>query len=181
MLLFWQDELGQCHLCSCKCRSSPLFGALEAERRFLPQSFYAASAAASTTTPIHVLALRFLAFLSCSILIAMALYGSGNPFSPEPAGPPPALLARNGTEPVAPGNGTLLGLPGWREMIHLLPEQLLVVLSAAWSYGKNHQVAVVALGLLMCISAMLLAGRIRYVGHGWGRAALNPCLLLTWV
>ncbi|XP_077168662.1 transmembrane protein 201 isoform X2 [Paroedura picta] len=122
------------------------------------QSFYAA---ASTTTPIHVLALRFLAFLSCAILIAMALYGSGNPFSPQPVGPPPTPLARNGTEPTTPGNDTLLELPGWQEMTRLLPEQLLGVLSDGWSYGKSHQVAVVALGLMLCLSAMLLAGRIR--------------------
>nr|XP_056721047.1 transmembrane protein 201 [Euleptes europaea] len=126
------------------------------------QSFYAAASAASATTPIHVLALRFLAFLSCTILIVMAVYGSGNPFSPEPASPPPPPpLARNGSEPATPSNGTLLELLGWREMVHLLPEQLLAVLSVAWTYGKNHQVAVVALGLLLCISAMLLAGRIR--------------------
>ncbi|XP_054857023.1 transmembrane protein 201 isoform X1 [Eublepharis macularius] len=126
------------------------------------QSFYAAAAtAASTTTPIHVLALRFLAFLSCAILIAMATYGSGNPFSPEPASPPASLPVKNGTEPAAPGNGTVLELLGWREIIHLMPEQLLGALSAAWTYGKNHQMAMVALGLLMCILAMLLAGRIR--------------------
>ncbi|XP_048374777.1 transmembrane protein 201 isoform X2 [Sphaerodactylus townsendi] len=125
------------------------------------QSFYAAASAASTTTPIHVLALRFLAFLSCAILIAMGLYGSGNPFSPGPASPPPSSLARNGSEAASPSNGTLLEFLDWREMVHLLPDQLLAALSAVWTYGKNHQVAVVALGLTMCILAMLLAGRIR--------------------
>lgn len=39
----------------------------------------------------------------------------------------------------------------------------MATLSSAWAYGKNHQVAVVALGLLTCLLAMLVAGRIRYV------------------
>ncbi|NWW39484.1 TM201 protein, partial [Panurus biarmicus] len=47
------------------------------------------------------------------------------------------------------------------ELLHLLPEQLLQNLSAAWAYGKNHQMAVAVLGLFTCLLAMFLAGRIR--------------------
>ncbi|XP_053256861.1 transmembrane protein 201 isoform X1 [Podarcis raffonei] len=135
------------------------------------QSFYAAasSTATATTTPAQVIALRFLAFLSCIVLVTMALYGSGNPFSPEHATPPaPASPgpARNdtGSSPPAvppPGNGTLLEVLSWQEVIQLLPEQVVETLRVAWSYGKNHQIAVVVLGLLTCSLAMLLAGRIR--------------------
>ncbi|XP_053137064.1 transmembrane protein 201 isoform X2 [Hemicordylus capensis] len=132
------------------------------------QSFYAA-ALASTTTPIPVIALRFLAFLSCAILVAMALYGAGNPFSPELTTPPPPrpVPVRNGTAPTppaaaaTPGNGSVLEILGWQELVQLLPEQVLETLRAAWTYGKNHQMAVVLLGLLTCFLAMLLAGRIR--------------------
>ncbi|XP_063001590.1 transmembrane protein 201 [Elgaria multicarinata webbii] len=130
------------------------------------QSFYAA-ASASATTPKQVIALRFLAFLSCAVLVAMALYGSGNPFSPGPASPPaPASPgpAKNGTgtPPTPPSNNdTLLDFFGWQEVVQLLPEQALETLGDAWSYGKNHQTAVVVLGLLTCFLAMLLAGRIR--------------------
>uniref|UniRef100_A0A6J0SSF8 Transmembrane protein 201 isoform X1 n=2 Tax=Pogona vitticeps TaxID=103695 RepID=A0A6J0SSF8_9SAUR len=130
------------------------------------QSFYAA--ASSATTPIQVIALRFLAFLSCTVLVTMALYGSGNPFSPAPGAPPAPSspgLARNGTEATpgvpAPSNGTLLEILSWQEVVRLLPEHVVETLSTAWSYGRNHQVAVVALGLLTCFLAMLLAGRIR--------------------
>ncbi|KAJ6656853.1 hypothetical protein lerEdw1_003184 [Lerista edwardsae] len=132
------------------------------------QSFYAA-ASASTTTPLHVIALRFLAFVSCAVLIAMALYGSGNPFSPEreaPSAPSPAP-APNGTRPVppqtaaSPSNDTLLEWLTWQEVTRLFPEQALETLSAAWAYGKTHQTVVVVLGLLTCGLAMLLAGRVR--------------------
>ncbi|XP_042335040.1 transmembrane protein 201 isoform X2 [Sceloporus undulatus] len=131
------------------------------------QSFYAA-ASSSTTTPVQVIALRFLAFLSCAILVTMALYGSGNPFSPAPvttpASPSPGL-AKNGTGPnmtaIPSGNGTLLEFLSWQEVIRLLPDGVVEMLNAAWSYGKSHQIAVVVLGLLTCILAMLLAGRIR--------------------
>ncbi|KAJ7306373.1 hypothetical protein JRQ81_009718 [Phrynocephalus forsythii] len=130
------------------------------------QSFYAA--ASSATTPVQVIALRFLAFLSCAVLVTMALYGSGNPFSRAPSPPPapPGLaLVKNGTEASpglpTPGNGTLLAFLSWQEVVQMLPEHMVETLSAAWSYGKNHQVAVVALGLMTCFLAMMLAGRVR--------------------
>ncbi|XP_066493961.1 transmembrane protein 201 isoform X2 [Tiliqua scincoides] len=136
------------------------------------QSFYAA-ASASTTTPVPVIALRFLAFLSCAVLIVMALYGSANPFSPElgtPSAPSSngmANEAANGTRPGPPptaathSNNTLLELLAWQEVVQLLPEQVLETLKAAWAYGKTHQTGVVVLGLLTCCLAMMLAGRIR--------------------
>ncbi|XP_061457710.1 transmembrane protein 201 isoform X2 [Rhineura floridana] len=127
------------------------------------QSFYAAASSTTTTTPIQVIALRFLAFLSCAVLLAIALYGTGNPFSPELTTPPGP--GRNGSGPkmpaAPPGNGTLLEVLGWQEVIRLLPEQVVEALRGAWSYGKSHQMAMVVLGLLTCCLAMLLAGRIR--------------------
>lgn len=45
----------------------------------------------------------------------------------------------------------------------MLPEQMVENLSAAWDYGKNHQMAVAVLGLFTCLLAMFLAGRIRWV------------------
>lgn len=118
-----------------------------------------------------MIVLRFLAFLSCAILILMAMYGSVNPFSPEPSAPSP-VPATNGMSPgplptaATPSNNTLLEWLAWQEVIKLLPEPVLETLRDTWAYGKTHQIAVVVLGLLMCCLAMLLAGRIRY-GAVW--------------
>lgn len=121
--------------------------------------------------------LRFLAFLSCTFLVLMALYGSGDPFSLStavPAAGPASVRNRTGPSPRAggdsggdsdsgSGSGSAGPGRGWRDLLHLLPERLLHSLSAAWAYGKNHQMAVAVLGLLTCLLAMLLAGRIRWV------------------
>ncbi|NWI72420.1 TM201 protein, partial [Dryoscopus gambensis] len=119
------------------------------------------SSSTSITTPAQVIFLRFLAFLSCTLLVLMALYGSGDPFSLStavpaavPSGP---VRNRTGTSPRA----AEAAVRGWRELLRLLPERLVGNLSAAWAYGKNHQMAVAVLGLFTCLLAMFLAGRIR--------------------
>uniref|UniRef100_A0A8C9LE71 Transmembrane protein 201 n=1 Tax=Pavo cristatus TaxID=9049 RepID=A0A8C9LE71_PAVCR len=115
-----------------------------------------------------VIFLRFLAFLSCAFLVLLALYGSGDPFSlnaavPAPVSSSPASVQnRTGTSSHADlGNGTSMTVAGWQELLHMLPEQMVENLSAAWDYGKNHQMAVAVLGLFTCLLAMFLAGRIR--------------------
>ncbi|NXR18011.1 TM201 protein, partial [Cinclus mexicanus] len=128
------------------------------------------SSSTSITTPAQVILLRILAFLSCAFLVLMALYGSGDPFSlgtavpaPVPAGPE-SVWNRTGTSPAEgrdKDSGSGSSGRGWRELLLLLPEHLLENLSAAWAYGKNHQMAVAVLGLFTCLLAMLLAGRIR--------------------
>ncbi|NWZ43839.1 TM201 protein, partial [Brachypodius atriceps] len=125
------------------------------------------SSSTSITTPAQVILLRFLAFLSCAFLVLMALYGSGDPFSLStavPAAGPASVRNRTGPSPRAGSDSDSdSGGPGrgWRDLLRLLPERLLHSLSAAWAYGKNHQMAVAVLGLLTCLLAMLLAGRIR--------------------
>ncbi|CAM4653537.1 unnamed protein product [Lepidochelys olivacea] len=130
------------------------------------QSF--CSSSSSMSTPTQVIILRFLTFLSCAFLVLMALYGSGDPFSLKVTAPVPMetgpMAIGNGTAAspaVASENRTLLGIAGWWELLHLLPEQTVKNLSVAWTYGRNHQIAVVLLGLFTCLLAMLLAGRIR--------------------
>nr|XP_042708836.1 transmembrane protein 201 isoform X4 [Chrysemys picta bellii] len=132
------------------------------------QSFCSSSSSSSMSTPTQVIILRFLTFLSCAFLVLMALYGSGDPFSLKGTAPAPMesgpTAIRNGTgaSPAAASeNRTLLGVAGWWELLHLLPEQTVKNLSVAWTYGRNHQIAVVVLGLVTCLLAMLLAGRIR--------------------
>ncbi|NXH47581.1 TM201 protein, partial [Dicaeum eximium] len=140
--------------------------------RSCTQNLCSPSSCTSITTPAQVILLRFLAFLSCAFLVLMALYGSGDPFSLSTAVPAavpsgPASLrnrtggsARAGGDSDSDGGGGSSGR-GWPELLRLLPERLLESLSAAWAYGKNHQMAVAVLGLLTCLLAMFLAGRIR--------------------
>ncbi|XP_060614931.2 transmembrane protein 201 isoform X2 [Anolis sagrei] len=140
------------------------FSHRKADKTYM-QSFYAAAASSSSTTPFQVVALRFLAFLVCAVLLFMASYGSGNPFAPETASapaPPSPASGKNRTEGVTPSNnGTLLDFLRWQEVMRLLPEGAMEALGSAWDYGKSHQTAVVVIGLLTCFLAMLLAGRIR--------------------
>ncbi|XP_070615341.1 transmembrane protein 201 [Erythrolamprus reginae] len=131
------------------------------------QSYYA-SASAGNSTPLRVILLRFLAFLSCATLVVMAVYGSGDPFflgSATSPVPPSPDLSRNKTGPpppvILPPNGSLFEATGWQEVVQSLSARAVEMLEAAWIYGKNHQTAVVVLGLFTCILAMLLAGRIR--------------------
>ncbi|NWZ68938.1 TM201 protein, partial [Acrocephalus arundinaceus] len=132
------------------------------------------SSSTSITTPAQVILLRFLAFLSCAFLVLMALYGSGDPFSLSTAVPaavpsgPASMWNRTGPSPRAGSDndsgsdsGSASPGRGWRDLLRLLPERLLQNLSAAWAYGKNHQMAVAVLGLFTCLLAMFLAGRLR--------------------
>lgn len=134
----------------------------------LPLQSLCSSSSTSITIPAQVIFLRFLAFLSCAFLVLMALYGSGDPFSLGAAVPAPvsyspaAIQNRTGTSSRADlENDTSVTVAGWRELLQLLPEQMVENLSAAWAYGKNHQMAVAVLGLFTCLLAMFLAGRIR--------------------
>lgn len=147
------------------------FNSASNEAFLLPlQNLCSSSSSTSITTPAQVILLRFLAFLSCAFLVLMAVYGSGDPFSLStavpgavPSGP---VRNRTGLSPSDSDSGSATPGRGWRELLHLLPERLLQSLSAAWAYGKNHQMAVAVLGLLTCLLAMLLAGRIRWVCSG---------------
>ena len=127
---------------------------------FLPQSFSSAAKA-----PVQVIVLRALAFLACTFLLTIAFYGTSNPFAPEATLPPALPPGGNGS--AAPDNGTAPGVDGWQQLLGLLPEHAAEKLREAWAFGQSHQMGVVALGLLTCLLAMLLAGRIRCV---WGRA-----------
>lgn len=134
------------------------------------QNLCSSSSTTSITTPAQVIFLRFLAFLSCAFLVLLALYGPGDPFSlnaavPAPVSSSPASVQnRTGTSSHADlGNDTSITVAGWQELLHMLPEQMVENLSAAWDYGKNHQMAVAVLGLFTCLLAMFLAGRIRWV------------------
>lgn len=127
----------------------------------LPQSFCSSAVKA----PVQVIMLRALAFLACAFLLATALYGTSDPFTPGITLPPALPPSGNGS--ATPDNGTATGAEGWRQLLGLLPEHVTEKLREAWAFGQSHQTGVVALGLLTCLLAMLLAGRIRCV---WDQA-----------
>uniref|UniRef100_UPI00398F1644 transmembrane protein 201 isoform X2 n=1 Tax=Pristiophorus japonicus TaxID=55135 RepID=UPI00398F1644 len=132
----------------------------EADKTFVQTSYYS-----SLSTPIRVLILRFVAFVSCAVLVAMAIYGPGGPLAGQ--NPPAETLAAEAMS--RPSNGSnetseedaVQDFTGWEELLGMVPEGMLVNLRGAWDYGKNHQMAVVATGLFTCLLAVLLAGRIR--------------------
>lgn len=133
--------------------------------------------------PLQVIVLRALAFLACTFLLTTTLYGTSNPFAPE--SPLPPALPPGGNGSATPDNGTTPGSEGWRQLLGLLPEHTAEKLHEAWAFGQSHQMGVVALGLLTCLLAMLLAGRIRCVcgragqgsvggsAQGWSQEALQ--------
>ncbi|XP_021099176.1 transmembrane protein 201 isoform X2 [Heterocephalus glaber] len=109
--------------------------------------------------PVQVILLRALAFLACTFLLTTALYGPSNPFTLGVALPPALPPGTNSS--AAPDNSTAPGTKGWQQLLDLLPEHTAETLLEAWAFGQSHQMGIVAMGLLTCLLAMLLAGRIR--------------------
>lgn len=115
-------------------------------------------------SPVQVILLRALAFLACAFLLTTTLYGASDPFAPGTT--VPLALPPGGNGSATSDNGTAPGAEGWRQLLGLLPEHMAEKLWEAWAFGQSHQTGVVALGLLTCLLAMLLAGRIR-CAWGW--------------
>ncbi|KAF5917360.1 hypothetical protein HPG69_006954 [Diceros bicornis minor] len=128
------------------------------QRREADQTHMQSFCSAVVKAPVQVIVLRALAFLACTFLLTTALYGTSNPFAPEATLPPALPPGGNGS--ATPDNGTTPGAEGWRQLLGLLPEHAAEKLHEAWAFGQSHQMGVVALGLLTCLLAMLLAGRI---------------------
>lgn len=106
--------------------------------------------------PVPVIVLRFLAFLSCMFLVSVAWLGSRDLF-------PPSLTKTSRFEAHI-GNTSEPDVRQptfWEEVLDLLPEHTLERINEAWHFGRNHQDGLVVLGLLACVFAMVLAGRIR--------------------
>ncbi|XP_028663731.1 transmembrane protein 201 isoform X1 [Erpetoichthys calabaricus] len=119
---------------------------------------------AAFSTPARVIFFRFCAFLSCAFLLALAIYGSGDPFPDVHtlhAGSSATAVNNNTTPDWSVRNGSSETLALWPELIGILPEEAVENMRVLWSYGKNHQMAVVFLGLFTCLFAIFLAGRIR--------------------
>ncbi|XP_078094842.1 transmembrane protein 201-like isoform X1 [Mustelus asterias] len=135
----------------------------EADKTFVQGSHYS-----SLSTPLRVLFLRFVAFVSCAVLVAMAVHGSSdlvtgqNPTAEMRKIDPMSRPSNGSSETISPSERRpVRNVTGWEQLLDLMPEEVLMNMQAAWDYGKNHQMAVVTTGLFTCLLAVLLAGRIR--------------------
>ncbi|XP_003793301.1 transmembrane protein 201 [Otolemur garnettii] len=129
------------------------------KRREADQTHVQSFCSSTVKAPAQVILLRALAFLACAFLLTAALYGSSDPFAPGAT--LPLALPPGGNGSATPNNSTAPGADSWRQLLGLLPEHAAGKLREAWAFGQSHQMGVVVLGLLTCLLAMLLAGRIR--------------------
>lgn len=116
----------------------------------------------SLSTPAWLILLRVLAFLACAFLVAVALSGSGD------AAPsvtqtlsrgvaPPKRALQNDSE-----SKTDEGKMMWDDLVGLLPEEAVENARLIWQSGSDHQMAVASVGLLTCITGVLMAGPVRW-------------------
>ncbi len=116
----------------------------------------------SLTTPAWLILLRVLAFLACAFLVAVALSGSGDvasSISQTLSGGvnPPKRPLQNDSESKAE-KGSMM----WDDLVGLLPEKAMENARLVWQSGSNHQMAVASVGLLTCITGVLMAGTVRW-------------------
>lgn len=121
------------------------------------------------TTPLGVILLRVLAFLTCAFLVATVF--SASTF--QPASSDTTQTLTGGVVPLKPlpynesshknsnssSSGGVVEL--CQDLLEMLPEEALANAKLIWDYGKNNQMAVAAVGLLTCITGVYLAGPIR--------------------
>ncbi|KAG9269717.1 transmembrane protein 201 isoform X2 [Astyanax mexicanus] len=118
------------------------------------------------STPAWLVGFRTMAFLVCAFLVAVAVYGSGDlssqPNSPQTLSggvPPPKRAMQNETD--AKANNSTKAEQMWNDLMGLLPEQAVENVKLIWQSGSNHQMAVASVGLLTCITGVLMAGPVR--------------------
>ncbi|KAJ8016607.1 hypothetical protein DPEC_G00008990 [Dallia pectoralis] len=117
----------------------------------------------SFSTPVGVIFLRVLAFLTCAFLVSTATYGFENKTQSAPQTlsggiiPPKPTPSNEST----PNNGSSEAEQAWQNFLELLPEESVENAKLVWQYGRNYQIAVVSIGLLTCITGVFLGGPIR--------------------
>ncbi|TRY82506.1 hypothetical protein DNTS_013823 [Danionella cerebrum] len=115
----------------------------------------------SLTTPAWLILLRVLSFLTCAFLVAVALSGSGDE---NLSGPqilsggvaPPKQVIQNENESKTDKGGMV-----WDDLVGLLPEKAVENARLAWQSGTDHKMAVASVGLLTCVTGVLMAGPLR--------------------
>lgn len=133
----------------------------------IPQNSY------SLPTPARVIFLRILAFLFCAFLVAVALCSSQDANSSVGQSTPPTLSGGVAPPKQAQVNESASEQSGdagiwpvgqvWSEMLDMLPEEMLEKAKQLWQNGSDHQTAVASMGLLTCLTGVLMAGPVRCV------------------
>ncbi|XP_056129950.1 transmembrane protein 201 isoform X2 [Lampris incognitus] len=131
----------------------------ESDKAIVKSSYY-------LNTPMGVILMRALAFVICAFLVAVVICGSvdlqsaflhtqqtlsGGVIPPKP-GPYNDSTPKNESS----GAGHV-----WQHLLDLLPNKTTERAELAWQYGRDNQMAVTAVGLLTCVTAIILAGRVR--------------------
>ncbi|XP_016113395.1 transmembrane protein 201-like, partial [Sinocyclocheilus grahami] len=126
----------------------------DADKAFIKNTY-------SLATPAWLILLRVLAFLACAFLVAVALSGSGDVASSisrilSGGVNPPKRPLQNDSE-----SKTEEGSMMWDDLVGLLPEKAVENARLVWQSGSDHQMAVASVGLLTCITGVLMAGPVR--------------------
>uniref|UniRef100_A0A672QRB4 Transmembrane protein 201 n=1 Tax=Sinocyclocheilus grahami TaxID=75366 RepID=A0A672QRB4_SINGR len=126
----------------------------DADKAFIKNNY-------SLTTPAWLILLRVLAFLACAFLVAVALSESGDVASSvrqtlSGGVTPPKRPLQNDSESKAE-EGSMM----WDDLVGLLPEKAVENARLVWQSGSDHQMAVASVGLLTCITGVLMAGPVR--------------------
>ncbi|KAJ8371060.1 hypothetical protein SKAU_G00110880 [Synaphobranchus kaupii] len=119
----------------------------------------------SFPTPVRVIFFRVLAFLASVFLVSVGVYGSGDPSasgsstlqSPGGGATSSGSAPYNGTAQAHVNSSTGVG-PAWEALLGLVPDDILENARLALLYGRSHQMAMVSLGLVTCLTSILLAG-----------------------
>ncbi|XP_060794365.1 transmembrane protein 201 isoform X2 [Neoarius graeffei] len=131
----------------------------DADKAFITSSYI-------VSTPAWLITLRALAFLACAFLVALAVCGSGDVSYRSDGSDnlkggvaPPKHALHNDTE--AKVNDSTRSGKMWRDLVGLLPDEAVENAKLIWESGSNHQMAVASVGLLTCITGVLMAGPVR--------------------
>ncbi|KAL6119806.1 tmem201 [Pungitius sinensis] len=136
----------------------PLRRSGESDKGFIKSS-------CSVSSPIGVVLLRTLAFLICTFLVATSLcdlpYQPASLSAPQTLSggvTPPKPKPRNES---SPNNESAEAVPVWQALLELLPDKLIENTKLVWYHGKDNRLAVVSVGLLTCLTAIVFAGPVR--------------------
>ncbi|KAJ8257629.1 hypothetical protein GJAV_G00187910, partial [Gymnothorax javanicus] len=114
----------------------------------------------SIPTPMRVILLRVATFLAAVFLVLVGMCRSGDPSAPS-------NTLHSNSSSSAPDNSTALPLGNnsgggvWGGLMGLVPDGVLQNGRSMLIFGRTHQMGVISLGLLTCISGILLAGPVR--------------------
>ncbi|KAJ0036885.1 hypothetical protein NQD34_005562 [Periophthalmus magnuspinnatus] len=109
----------------------------------------------SASCPTAVILLRILAFLICAFLFASSFVDLAD-LSTSPSITPQSTLNESAIK-----NQSNDTVHVWQGLLELLPEKTFEKSKAVLQFGKDSQVAVVSLGLLICLTSIFLAGPTR--------------------